>query len=118
MMDTLLKLEEAAQFVLAIVGFSLLDYTWWWFPALLLTPDVGMLGYLVSPKLGAFTYNLFHHKGVAIVLLIFGYFYTYPLLMLIGIILFAHASFDRIFGYGLKYSDSFHHTHLGKIGQK
>jgi hypothetical protein len=24
---------------------------------------------------------------------------------------------DRIFGYGLKYSDSFYHTHLGMIGK-
>ena len=23
---------------------------------------------------------------------------------------------DRIFGYGLKYSDRFQHTHLGEIG--
>lgn len=25
---------------------------------------------------------------------------------------------DRIFGYGLKYSDDFKHTHLGMIGKK
>jgi hypothetical protein len=28
-----------------------------------------------------------------------------------------HSSADRILGYGLKYSDSFHHTHLGWIGR-
>ncbi len=25
---------------------------------------------------------------------------------------------DRIFGYGLKFGDNFHHTHLGWIGGK
>ena len=39
-------------------------------------------------------------------------------LLLAGIVLFGHASMDRLFGYGLKFSDSFHHTHLGKIGRK
>lgn len=36
--------------------------------------------------------------------------------MLAGVILFAHASMDRIFGYGLKYADDFKHTHLQEIG--
>lgn len=31
-------------------------------------------------------------------------------------ILFAHASLDRVFGYGLKYADGFSHTHMGDIG--
>jgi hypothetical protein len=35
-----------------------------------------------------------------------------------GIILFTHISFDRVLGYGLKYSDSFHNTHMGIIGKK
>ena len=29
----------------------------------------------------------------------------------------SHASFDRVFGYGLKYEDAFRHTHLGMIGR-
>ena len=35
--------------------------------------------------------------------------------MLAGIILFGHSSFDRILGYGLKYTDSFKNTHLGSL---
>ena len=34
-----------------------------------------------------------------------------------GIILLAHSAFDRMLGYGLKYSDSFKNSHLGKIGK-
>lgn len=42
-MKTSLKIEELAQFLLGIFFFSQLDYAWWWFPVLLLTPDIGML---------------------------------------------------------------------------
>ena len=38
-----------------------------------------------------------------------------PEFQLPGIILFGHASMDRIFGYGLKFSDNFKHTHLGNL---
>ncbi|MRT16307.1 DUF4260 domain-containing protein [Vitellibacter sp. q18] len=116
-MKTTLKIEELAQFILGIFLFSQLDYAWWWFPALLLTPDIGMLGYLVNTKMGAFTYNLFHHKAVAIAIGLAGFYMEDSLWVLIGVILFSHSSFDRIFGYGLKYLDDFKHTHLGKIGQ-
>jgi len=35
----------------------------------------------------------------------------------LGLVFLAHSSFDRMFGYGLKYADSFTHTHLGYIGK-
>ena len=38
-------------------------------------------------------------------------------LLLAAIILFGHASMDRMFGYGLKFGDHFQHTHLGWIGK-
>jgi len=115
-MKLTLKIEELAQFILGIFLFSQLDYAWWWFAALLLTPDIGMLGYLINAKIGAFTYNVFHHKAIAITLGLLGYYLNNPAVMLIAVILFSHAAFDRIFGYGLKYTDSFKNTHLGKIG--
>ncbi|MEL6810194.1 MAG: DUF4260 domain-containing protein [Bacteroidota bacterium] len=117
-MKTTLKIEELAQFVLGIFFFSALEYKWWVFPALLLTPDIGMLGYLVNTKVGAFLYNLFHHKALAILTMVLGHFYLGEVVTLIGIILFAHAAFDRMLGYGLKYPDSFKNTHLGPIGKK
>ena len=116
-MKTTLKIEELAQFILGIFLFSQLDYVWWWFPALLLTPDVGMLGYFINTKIGAFTYNIIHHKAIAIAIGLSGFYLNNSLLILIGVILFSHASFDRIFGYGLKYPDSFKNTHLGSIGK-
>ncbi|MFT5893001.1 MAG: hypothetical protein ACI9Y7_003120 [Dokdonia sp.] len=114
-MKTTLKLEELAQFGLGIYLFSLLPFTWWWFLVLLLTPDIGMIGYAFGKKVGAFSYNLFHHKGIAIGLYLLGVYFQNDILMLIGSILFAHAAFDRILGYGLKYEKGFKFTHLGDL---
>tara|TARA_R110000823_G_scaffold79592_3_gene181558 strand:- start:29443 stop:29793 length:351 start_codon:yes stop_codon:yes gene_type:complete len=116
-MKTTLRIEELAQFILGIFLFAQLDNAWWWFPVLLLTPDIGMIGYLFNSKIGAFTYNIFHHKAIAITIGLSGFYLNNSLLILIGVILFSHASFDRIFGYGLKYPDSFKKTHLGSIGK-
>jgi len=74
-----------------------------------------MMGYLINPKVGAITYNLFHHKALALAIYVFGVYLSNQMLTLSGVILFGHASMDRIFGYGLKYYDSFHNTHLGKL---
>jgi len=117
-MSILLKIEEIFMFVLGIYLFSLLDYAWWWFVVLILAPDIGMVGYLFGNKVGAATYNLFHHKGVAIVLYLLGIYLSLPLWQLAGIILFSHSAMDRIFGYGLKYDKGFKYTHLGEIGNK
>ncbi len=116
-MKTVLRLEELAQFILSIILFTQLPYAWWWFPALILLPDVSMIGYAINPRIGAYCYNLIHHKGLAIVIGLVGLLYHIPLLLLVGVILYGHASMDRIMGYGLKYSDSFKHTHLGAIGR-
>lgn len=85
---------------------------WIWVP-LFLSPDISMLGYLIDTRVGAVTYNLFHHRGIALALAFAGYFGHIPVMQTIGILLFAHSSFDRMLGYGLKYPDDFKHTHLG-----
>jgi len=117
-MKNTLKIEELAQFALGIALFSQLDFAWWWFPALLLAPDIGALGYLINTRVGAITYNLFHNKAIAITIMLAGLFYVGDLCTLIGVILFAHSALDRAFGYGLKYPDNFKHTHLGTIGKQ
>ena len=101
---------------LGIYSFSFLELSWWLFFGLLLAPDIGMLGYLAGNKSGAFFYNLFHHKGLAILLWIAGFASQNEILQLIGLILFSHSAFDRILGYGLKYENGFKFTHLGEIG--
>ena len=102
-------------FGLSIVAFTFLDFRWWWYPALILLPDIGMFGYAISPKVGAWLYNVFHHKGIALLILLLGWRMDLEWIILSGIILFGHASMDRIFGYGLKYPNSFKNTHLGDL---
>jgi len=116
-MKNLIKLEELGQLVLAILLFSQLDYAWWLFPACLLLPDLSMIGYAAGPKVGAFSYNLFHHKFLAVIVFALGFLLHIPVLAFAGTILFGHSAMDRIFGYGLKYNDGFQHTHLGRIGK-
>ncbi|GAB4046302.1 DUF4260 domain-containing protein [Spirosoma litoris] len=114
-MKTLLKSEELIQFLGAIYLFSRLSFAWWWFPALILVPDVSMIGYVINPAVGAVLYNFVHHKGLGIVIGLLGLVISSQLLMLTGIILFAHSSMDRMLGYGLKYFDSFKHTSLENL---
>lgn len=117
-MDALIKSEELGQFVFSIYLFSLLDYSWWIFPTLLLLPDLSMLGYVFNTKTGAWTYNFFHHKSIGLILIIVGFHWNQSAIALAGTIWFGHAAMDRIFGYGLKFENNFKNTHLGWIGKK
>jgi hypothetical protein len=116
-MKYLTQLEELAMFVLSIYAFTFLHYQWWWFLVLILLPDIGMIGYIINNKIGAYTYNLMHHKAIAIIIYTVGLSTKNEFIQLVGIILFAHASMDRVFGYGLKYEKGFKFTHLGTIGK-
>jgi hypothetical protein len=116
-MKNIIRLEEAAMLGLSIYLNTFLPYSPWLFWILFLTPDVGMIGYLLNTRIGAFTYNLMHHKGIAILFYIFGLYFSIDALQFTGLLLFGHSAFDRMLGYGLKYGDSFHHTHLGFIGR-
>jgi len=116
-MKNLLRLEELAQFLACLYFLIAIDSAWWAYALMIIGPDIGMFGYLVNPKVGAFTYNLLHHKGLAVVLLASGIVLMTGWVTAAGIILFGHASMDRIFGYGLKFGDDFHRTHLGWIGK-
>ena len=116
-MKLILKLEEAAMTAIAIYGLTIynLGLPFWAWVILFFTPDIGMLGYLINTRIGALMYNLFHHKAIAIAIMVAGLFYHNDILTATGILLFGHSSFDRIWGYGLKYIDSFKHTHLGML---
>jgi hypothetical protein len=116
-MKKLIKLEELGEFLFSIYLFSLLPYPWWFYPLFFFAPDLSMVGYLAGPRLGAITYNLIHHKALSLSLFVVGSLLHIPVLSLIGVIILGHSSLDRVMGYGLKFSDSFGHTHLGAIGR-
>ena len=51
-------------FLASIYALYLHEVPWWAYLLLAFGPDIGMVGYSINPKVGAITYNLFHHKGV------------------------------------------------------
>ncbi len=127
-MKTLLRLEEIAQFLVCLAALVMNDVPWWAYLLLAVGPDVGMLGYLAYARVGAITYNLLHHKGLAILVaagalgseavnMLTGAPSFAPAVLLTSVILYGHACLDRMLGYGLKFGDDFHHTHLGWIGK-
>jgi hypothetical protein len=119
-MKTLLKIEELALF--AVCGWGLYAYVhewgWWKYLALALLSDVSMVGYLVNARVGAWLYNLAHHKAPGLIALTFGLATGNSLWLGVGLIWVGHSAMDRIFGYGLKYESGFKDTHLGRIGGK
>ncbi len=114
-MQYIIQLEELGLFALAIFGlhFQPLQFAWWVWIILFLLPDLGMIGYIINPEIGAITYNLLHHRFIGVFLLAFGYFSHNPYSILTGLILLGHSSFDRALGFGLKFPDNFKHTNLG-----
>ena len=117
-MKILLKIEELFLFGLALFLFSRLNYSWGWYALLFFAPDLSIMGYLANPYVGSWTYNVIHHKGLAVALYVLGSLLSIPWLMFTGTILLGHSSLDRVLGYGLKYPDTFQNTHLGRIGKQ
>lgn len=120
-MKLVLKLEELVMWIGGIFLLYISQGSWWWYLLMFLGPDISMLGYLAGNKIGALSYNLFHHKGVAIIIFLIELLldqndiYNNIWLTNFGIILFGHSSMDRFFGYGLKYENGFKFTHLGSL---
>jgi hypothetical protein len=118
-MDLSIKIEEAAIAAVAIWFLSKYGHglpVWMWI-LLFFSPDLSMLGYLVNTRIGAFTYNLFHHRAIALTLLAAGFMMHSNMMVTGGLLLAAHSSFDRMLGYGLKFTDDFNHTSSGWIGK-
>jgi hypothetical protein len=99
---TLIKVEELALVILSLYLFLALDYDWWWFPLLFFVPDLSLTGYLINSRVGAFTYNVIHHKTLAVILYLFGGVIQMPGLQLAGVVMFGHSSLDRALGFGLQ----------------
>jgi Domain of unknown function (DUF4260) len=112
-----LRLEGMAAFAAGLAIFVASGGPWLLAIPLLLVPDISAIGYLRGPRLGAFTYNLFHNWAIGLAVLGLGAFAGNSLVILAGAILVAHVGMDRTAGYGLKLPTSFHETHLGRIGK-
>lgn len=114
-----LQIEGAALLAGALVAFHWLGTSWWMFVVLFLGPDLSFLGYLLGPRIGAFTYNVMHSTIGPFILAGLAW-WSGPdilgaILASVAAIWFAHIGFDRMIGYGLKYASGFKSTHLGKL---
>ncbi len=126
---TWLQIEGLLVFICAICyGFApFWDLSWFYiglFVFIFFAFDLSMLGYLINPRVGAHFYNLIHSYTLPIIIIaaqfvLFDFVtLTSPLDFFFPYILplwLAHIGFDRMIGYGLKETTSFHDTHLGRI---
>jgi hypothetical protein len=109
------RIGAAFVFLACVYFYHYLHFNFWWFVLFLFAIDIFMLGYLISPKIGAHLYNVGHSTIIPALLLVFGAAYVNNYLLAAGIIWLAHVGWDRAFGYGLKFNDGFKHTHLGNL---
>ncbi|MGH8946070.1 MAG: DUF4260 domain-containing protein [Acidimicrobiia bacterium] len=99
------------------MAYDRLGTGWLLFATLFLIPDVGMVGYVRSPRLGAIAYDILHTLAGPAVLGFYAVLAGAPDLLAVALIWLAHIGMDRALGYGLKYPSGFRDTHLGRIGR-
>ncbi len=114
---TLLRVEGLVLLAAAVTAFDLLGGNWWLFAALILAPDLAMLGLLAGPTTGARIYNSAHTTiGPAIlggVAWAAGEMWLLPY----AAIWLAHIGMDHAAGYGFRYPGVDGATHLGRVGR-
>lgn len=113
------RVEGAAIFAVAIAIALMwgLSVPWWAALLIFFAPDLTFVAYLAGPRVGAFAYNLAHLYATGLVLMLASFVLGGPFSLSVGLLLVAHAGFDRALGYGLKTTEGFEHTHLGRIGK-
>lgn len=100
MVKIILRTEAVLVLLALLFVYWRMHASWVVFLVFLLAPDLLMVGYLKGTRIGAWCYIMV----------------VQPWFATVAVIWAAHIAFDRALGYGLKYSDSFQHTHLGMIG--
>lgn len=110
----LLRLEGLAIAVLSAVFYARTGASWWLFAGLWLVPDLSMLGYLGRPCRAARIYNAAHTYSVPLTLALCGLLLHAAAVLPCALIWINHIALDRLMGYGLKFSEGFEWTHLGK----
>lgn len=115
------RVENLALAIAAVLAFRALGGGWGLFAILFLLPDLSMLGYLAGPAVGARCYNLAHTYLVSAVLAaaatVLGWMTDHTSLQ-VALIWCAHIGVDRALGFGLKYASGFSDTHLGRLRQR
>jgi Domain of unknown function (DUF4260) len=118
------RVEGALVFLAVLIGLIMFNAVtpvaaWWLLLLIFFAPDIGFLGYLAGPKLGAAVYNILHLYGTGLVVAVVGFVgLADSFVGVVGLLWVGHAGFDRMLGYGLKEVTAFADTHLGRIGRK
>ena len=113
----------APRLILRSEGFVVLVASLWGYrhygapmllvPLVLFLPDLFMVGYLASTRVGAAIYNTGHSYLAPAALWFVAAVVESPGTKAASLVWVAHIGMDRALGYGLKYPDSFRNTHLG-----
>src|SRR3569833_1772261 len=114
----LLRLEGLMAAIVSAMLYARTGASWCLFAALWLMPDLSMLAYLKRPCLGARYYNAAHSNLLPGILGLLGAVAHADVLLQFALIWVNHIGVDRLLGYGLKYSDGFGFTHLGRKGKR
>ncbi len=113
-----LRIEGLAVFLLSLCWYGQQRASWLLFLALFFAPDLFMLGYLAGARIGAAAYNVAHSYLLPLALAAFAFLGDRRAILPYALIWTAHIGIDRAFGYGLKYTSAFGHTHLGWLGKQ
>jgi len=108
-------MEGALALLLSVILYRHIHTSWSLFFALILAPDLFLLGYLVNVRFGAAFYNLVHTYVGPLTLAGVSTFVKYPVLLPLALIWVAHLGMDRMLGFGLKYPTHFKDTHLQRV---
>lgn len=115
MVKYILKLESLCSLLICLFFYHYLNQNWLLYIILFFIPDISIFMYIFNKKIGAIVYNIFHTYLWSFILITAGIIEKNNLIISFGIIYASHISFDRMLGYGLKYTDSFKNTHLSKL---
>ena len=113
--ESLLRIEGAFDLVLSVIFFEAIHGNWLLFIALLLVPDLAILGYQRGARLGTVCYNLVHTLVGPFLIVAYAYVTKSLWLLPYALIWTAHIGLDRMLGFGLKYPTRFRDTHLGRM---
>ena len=111
----ILHFEGGAVLAAALYFYAHNHFHWWLFAALLLAPDLVMLGYFAGVRFGSASYNFIHAEVGPIVLLLLAWILPAPKVLPYALIWLAHLGMDRMLGFGLKYPTQFRDTHLQHV---
>lgn len=112
------RAEGAIVFAASVLIYLDLDagLSWWLALLVFLAPDLGFAAYLLGNRVGAFGYNLVHVYAFGVGVFTVGLVTGGVGIAAVGALWLAHSGFDRLLGYGLKSTEGFKVTHLGRIG--